>query len=62
MQDFIRDIPVAMFISSSTIHEKRTALALGAHDFISKLMNLPKMLTVLNEVYEKYLKKSAVHE
>lgn len=56
-QEFIQDAPVVMFTSSNDAREKRKALALGA-EYITKPMNLDKMLEVLNEVCAKYLKKS----
>jgi CheY-like chemotaxis protein len=54
-QDFIRDVPIVVFTSSSDAREKRQALALGAKEFITKPISLNSMMDTLNQVCSKYL-------
>jgi chemotaxis family two-component system response regulator Rcp1 len=54
-QEFIRDIPVVMFTSSTNARDKAKALDLGASEFLTKPLSLDLMTALLNDVCAKYL-------
>jgi CheY-like chemotaxis protein len=53
--DTLRSIPVIVFTSSALTKEKRKALALGAHDFITKPGSLAGLIDTLRSVCSQFL-------
>ncbi len=48
-----RDIPIIVFSASGAVQSKNAALEAGAKAFLSKPFDIPKLISIVNEVMTK---------
>jgi CheY-like chemotaxis protein len=58
-REFIRDIPVVVFTTSSAPLDRAKAMDAGAQDFLKKPLHLENLVELLNAVCAKYLGRGA---